>query len=65
MTALAAGDCDDMTGMGHALNEMFTTFTENNLGRSQVHEGGGRADVECAEQEFIILCRVDSDQYQG
>ena len=32
--------------------------------RPHVHEGGRRADVECAEQELLILCRVDPQQRQ-
>ena len=39
MTALAAGACDGMTGMGHALNQMFTTFTENNLMATMLFRG--------------------------
>ena len=29
------------------------------------HEGGRRADVDHAEQDFIIFCRVDPEQQQG
>ena len=72
MTTLAAGACDGMPGMGHALKEMLKTFVhwytgggmdelefteaEKNLTAAVLHEGDGRADVEYAE--IIILRRV-------
>ena len=31
---------------------------------SHVHEGGGRADAECAEQELLLLRGVDPQQRQ-
>ena len=42
MTTLAAGACDGMTGMGHALKEMFTTFLHG-------HTGGGMDEMEFTE----------------
>merc|ERR1712137_771339 len=30
-----------------------------------VDQGGGRADVECAEQKFFLLRRMDPEQHQG
>merc|ERR1712048_685412 len=30
-----------------------------------VYKGGGRADVECAEQKLVLLRGVDPEQHQG
>ena len=44
MTTLAAGACDGMTGVGHALKEMFTTFLPG-------HTGGGMDEMVFTETE--------------
>ena len=54
MTALAAGDCDGMTGMGHALNEMFMTFTENSLMAAVISEDR-RSTKEVDEQMLNVM----------
>ena len=59
MTALAAGACDGMTGMGHALNEMFTTFTENIL-MATVPVRGGMSMKDAGEQMLNVLNKNSS-----